>query len=184
MNENSICNTRKYVVLVNEDGNNIGYKEKLKAHKDGDFHLAFSVFVFDRDNRLLLQRRQSNKYHSGGLWSNTCCSHPFALEGILSAGKRRLQEEMGFSCELYNAFVKKYNVQCNNELYENEYNYVLFGQFDGVPEINIDEVEDWKWVSIDELFSDLKNNGDVYTPWFSILLLDVIDSYKKLTGCR
>ncbi|GAA61157.1 hypothetical protein P20652_3033 [Pseudoalteromonas sp. BSi20652] len=72
----------------------------------------------------------------------------------------------------------------NKDLYENEYNYVLFGQFDGVPEINLDEVEDWKWVSIDELFSDLENNSDAYTPWFSILLLDVIDSYKKLTMCR
>ncbi len=184
MNEGSVFNSRDYVVLVNEDGNSIGYKEKLKAHQDGDFHLAFSVFVFDRDNRLLLQRRQSNKYHSGGLWSNTCCSHPFALEGILSAGERRLQEEMGFSCELYNAFVKKYNVRCDNDLYENEYNYVLLGQFDGVPEINLDEVEDWKWISINDLFSDLKKNSNAYTPWFSILLLDAIASYKDIISGR
>jgi isopentenyl-diphosphate delta-isomerase len=168
-------------VLVNEEGKHIGYKEKLKAHEDEDFHLAFSVFIFDRNNRLLLQRRQSNKYHFGGLWSNACCSHPFALEGILSAGKRRLQEEMGFSCNLKNAFIKKYNVQCSNELYENEFNFVLLGEFNGVPKINFDEVECWKWININELIFDLKNNVKDYTPWFPILLFDVIENHSKVT---
>ncbi|EKE83433.1 isopentenyl-diphosphate Delta-isomerase [Idiomarina xiamenensis] len=170
---------RNNVVLVDNSGNFIGIKDKLQAHIDGDLHSAFSVFVFNKKSELLLQRRASNKYHSGGLWSNTCCSHPFPNENTTAAGKRRLQEEMGFQCEIAEIHTKIYNVPCSNGLIENEYNKVFIGRFDGTPEINDEEVEDWRWISVNQLLKDMKTSRDEYTSWFPVLLEDVIAAWNN-----
>ena len=164
------------VVLVDLQGNPIGIKNKIEAHQNGDLHSAFSIFIFNDKAEILLQRREIGKYHSGGLWSNTCCSHPFHGESIVQAGQRRLQEEMGFSCELFEAFTTIYNVRCNNELVEHEYNTVLVGRYNRQPNINKAEVDEWKWVSTDDLYRDIKNNSSDYTAWFELLLDDAIKS--------
>jgi len=171
--------TRDLVVLVDENDNEIGVEEKLKAHKEGFLHRAFSVFVFDKEGRLLLQKRAKHKYHSGGLWSNTCCSHPVPGETIKESAKRRLKEEMGFTCEVEEVFVVKYKADVGNSLIENEIDHVLVGFYDGDINPNPEEVEDYKWISLEELVEDVKENPHIYTKWFLILLPKIVEWYKK-----
>ncbi|MEY5041811.1 MAG: hypothetical protein RLZZ414_1364 [Bacteroidota bacterium] len=156
------------VVLVNTKNEVLGEMEKMEVHRKGLLHRAFSVFVFNSSNELLMQKRASSKYHSGGLWTNTCCSHPRLNETILDAGKRRLQEEMGFSTELTEMFSFIYKADLDNQLIEYEYDFVLIGKFEDNPVINLDEVEDFAYWNMDFIELDMEQNPKKYTEWFKI----------------
>lgn len=153
------------VILVDEHDRETGASEKLAAHAAGLLHRAFSIFVFNSEGQLLLQRRAKAKYHSGGLWSNTCCGHPRPDESTPAAARRRLREEMNFDCELRAAFEFLYRAEFANELVEHEYDHVFVGEFDGefVPEAS--EVEEWKWTTPAQLRRDLRERPDEYTYW-------------------
>ncbi len=157
------------VVLVDKKDNPVGTMEKMEAHKKGLLHRAFSVFVFNDKNELMLQQRALGKYHSPGLWSNTCCSHPGPDEDVLDAGHRRLVEEMGFDCELDEVFGFIYHASLDKGMIEHEFDHVLIGTFNGIPKINRDEVENWKWINIDDLSVDIIENSQNYTVWFRIV---------------
>ncbi len=163
------------VILVDESDHSIGTMEKLKAHQDGLLHRAFSVFVFNDNNELLLQRRAIGKYHSEGLWTNTCCSHPFPGETVLSAAHRRLQEEMGFDCELKQAFHFIYRVDLDNDLTEHELDHVLVGYYSQNPHLNKNEVSEFKWMSLNQIRTDIKANPEKYTYWFK----KIINQYSE-----
>jgi isopentenyl-diphosphate delta-isomerase len=165
------------IILVDENDNLVGFETKLKAHEDGGkLHRAFSIFVFDARGRLLLQRRAKKKYHFGGLWSNTCCGHPKKGEELQDAAQARLQQEFGFDTRLKELFSFLYRASDDGSgLTEHEFDHVFYGEFDGDPRPNLDEIEDWKWVDVAELMSDLENNPHCYTPWFKIAIQDVIE---------
>jgi len=158
----------EYILTVDEKDNVIGKGEKIKVHREGKLHRAFSIFVFNSKGKLLLQKRAKSKYHSGGLWTNTCCSHQRDGETLEKAVHRRLKEEMGFDCELKEVFTFTYRVKFDDGLSENEYDHVFFGKFDGKPDPNPDEVDDWKWVSLEELRKDIQKNPDDYTYWLKV----------------
>ncbi|MFO0321311.1 MAG: isopentenyl-diphosphate Delta-isomerase [Bacteroidota bacterium] len=160
----------KYVILVDAQDNELGVMEKLQAHQEGKLHRAFSIFIFNNKNELLLQQRALSKYHSGGLWTNTCCSHPSPNETILDAAQRRLFEEMGISCDLkiINHFI--YQSDFENGLKEHEFDYIIIGQSNEVPLINKDEVANYKWQAIAEIENDILLNPTQYTAWFKIAL--------------
>jgi len=158
----------EYVVLVDEKDNEIGTEEKIKAHKDGKLHRAFSIFIFNPKGEFLLQRRALSKYHCGGLWTNTCCSHPRKGEALENAVHRRLMEEMGFDCELKEKFSFLYKAEFSNGLTENELDHIFVGIFEGEPVINKEEVAEFKWMNMDELKKDISENPERYTPWFKI----------------
>ncbi|MFN8116384.1 MAG: isopentenyl-diphosphate Delta-isomerase [Bacteroidia bacterium] len=162
--------TKEYVILVDEQDNDIGVMEKMKAHQDGLLHRAFSVFIFNDKEELLLQQRAFSKYHSGGLWTNTCCSHPRPNETIKDAANRRLFEEMGMSCDLQIKTNFIYKTPFDNGLTEHELDYVLVGTANQNPQINKDEVESFKWLSISEIKKDIVVNPHQYTSWFKIAL--------------
>ncbi len=157
------------VVLVDEKDNQVGIKEKIKAHEDGDLHRAFSVFIFNSKGQLLLQKRADSKYHSGGLWTNTCCSHPRPGESVIDAAHRKLNQEMGFDCGLQEAASFIYRVKFENGLSENEYDHVLVGRFDGEPLPNPEEVGEYAWIGMQDLADELLNNPDKYTYWLKDL---------------
>jgi isopentenyl-diphosphate delta-isomerase len=136
----------EFVVLVDEDNNELGLMEKQQAHISGLLHRAFSVFIFNSKGELLLQQRAEDKYHSPMKWTNTCCSHPRENETFLEGAKRRLEEEMGFQCELSEKFHFIYKAKLDNELFEHELDYVFTGTYDGEIQINTDEVNDYKWI--------------------------------------
>jgi isopentenyl-diphosphate Delta-isomerase len=161
---------REEVVLVNENDEAIGVEEKLKSHLLGALHRAFSIFIFNSEGRLLLQKRASTKYHSRGLWSNTCCGHPRPGESTEGASRRRLYEEMGFDCELRKVFDFIYRAELGDGLFEHEYDHVLVGRFDGEPNPCRDEVDDWKWMDLSELKLDVQRNPDAFTYWFKVSL--------------
>lgn len=162
------------VILVDADDNELGVEGKMAAHRSGRLHRAISVFVFDSGGRLLLQRRASGKYHSGGLWSNTCCSHPRPGEHQGAAARRRLGEEMGFDCTLEPAFSFTYRAELDNQLIEHEYDHVFFGRFDGEPTPHPEEVEDWKWMALDHLHGDITRNPSRYSAWSVICIEKVL----------
>lgn len=163
------------VVLVDKDDNCIGLMEKLEAHEKGLLHRAFSVLLFNDNKELLLQQRAFDKYHCGGLWTNTCCSHPRPEEEVEDAALRRLKEEMGIECDLKKSFEFIYKAELNNGLTEHEYDHVFFGTFSGEPAINTDEVANWKYMPLDALRRDIAAHPANYTPWFKIIL-DKIDA--------
>jgi len=163
----------EYVLLVNKNDQPLGTMEKITAHEKGELHRAFSVFVFNSRGELLLQKRASEKYHSGGLWTNTVCSHPKAGEEVAASAKRRMMEEMGFECEITKVFTFVYKANVGDGLTEHEYDHVFFGYSDTAPMPNHDEVEDWKYVDMDWLNQDVKENPDDYTVWFKIALKEV-----------
>ncbi|MGC8547499.1 MAG: isopentenyl-diphosphate Delta-isomerase [Candidatus Micrarchaeia archaeon] len=168
------------VVLVDENDNQVGTMGKLEAHQNGGhLHRAFSIFVFNSKGETLLQKRAMNKYHSQGKWSNTCCSHPFVGEKVLDGAHRRLKEEMGFDCPLNEQFSFTYKADVGNGLTEWEYDHVIFGLFNGSPNINKQEASDYKWISLDQLKEDIEKNPGNYTPWLKICIDRVIDAYKK-----
>lgn len=158
------------VVLVNERDQTIGFEEKIAAHLSGALHRAFSVFVFNASGQLLLQRRTSTKYHSKGLWSNTCCGHPRPGETIEQASRRRLSEEMGFNATLIPLYGFIYRRELEDGLIEHEYDHVLVGYFHGAPNPNWAEVVEWKWIDLSTLKIDIEENPDQYTYWFRISL--------------
>lgn len=165
----------EYIILVDENDKEIGFAEKIEAHNKGLLHRAFSIFIFNSHNQLLLQKRNKEKYHSGGLWTNTCCSHPRYGEKLNDAIYRRLEEEMGFTCELNEIFSFSYQVNFENNLIENEYDHVFIGTFDGEIIPNENEVEAYKWVDIGEVKADIVNNPHLYTFWFKCLFIKVVE---------
>jgi isopentenyl-diphosphate delta-isomerase len=154
------------VILVNEADDDQGTLDKFEAHRRGALHRALSVIVARADGKLLLQKRASAKYHSGGLWTNTCCSHPRAGEPVDVAAARRLAEEMGFTCPLTPLFTARYRAEVSNGLIENEFVHVFAGTFEGVPDPNPDEVGDWRWASLDEIRDAIAADSDAYSVWF------------------
>lgn len=169
---------KKLVILVDKDDNEVGTKEKLRAHKDGDLHRAISVFLFNSQGQLMLQQRAKKKYHCGGLWSNTVCTHPFPGESSMDAAKRRLGEEMGIEgVELKESFCFTYKVEFDNGLIENEYDHVFIGIDNGEPILNPDEADDWKWIELEKLQRNIKQNPDSYTYWFKKALPKVLEEY-------
>ncbi|WP_310992431.1 isopentenyl-diphosphate Delta-isomerase [Aequorivita marina] len=157
------------VVLVDENDQKIGLMPKMEAHEKGLLHRAFSVFVFNSKNELMLQQRALHKYHTPGLWANTCCSHQRDGETSLDAGKRRLFEEMGFSTDLKETTTFIYKAPFDNGLTEHELDHILVGNYEGEPEINPDEVAAWKWMDLEEVKKDIEANPDIYTAWFKII---------------
>lgn len=158
------------VILVDESDNEIGYLDKLEAHQKGMLHRAFSVLIFNSAGELLLQKRAANKYHSSGLWTNTCCSHPKPNELMVDAVQRRLKEEMGIECETNFAYKFRYRAKLDNDLTEYELDYVFIGSCDDKPVINTHEVADWKFVSVAEIRKDLVKEPDAYTFWFKEIM--------------
>ena len=161
------------VILVDKDDKEIGSMEKMEAHEKGLLHRAFSIFLFNDKNELLLQQRATSKYHSGGLWTNTCCSHPRKGESVLEAADRRLMEEMGIEATMHSEFSFIYKAELDNDLTEHELDHVVMGKFNGTPSINPDEVEAWKYVSMTEIEADMKTNPENYTAWFKIVFDEV-----------
>lgn len=165
-----ICNR---VVLVDGHDREIGSEEKLKAHTEGRLHRAFSILVFNEKGEMLIHKRASAKYHCPGLWTNTCCSHPSPGEEILSAARRRLKEEMGFECGLEEKFSFIYKVKFENRLSEHEFDHVFVGHVKG-DEINIapdkKEVEEFRWIRLDELRQDIHAAPERYTFWFKEIM--------------
>ncbi len=161
--------TEEKVILVNEKDEKIGLMPKMEAHEKALLHRAFSVFVFNDNNEMMLQQRALHKYHSPGLWTNTCCSHQRDGESNIDAGKRRLQEEMGFSTNLKETTSFIYKAPFDNGLTEHEYDHMLVGKFNGKPNINPDEVAAWKWMSMEAVEKDMKSNPAIYTAWFKII---------------
>jgi isopentenyl-diphosphate delta-isomerase len=157
------------VILVNRNDEQIGLMPKLEAHEKAVLHRAFSVFVLNNKNEIMLQQRAHHKYHSPLLWTNTCCSHQREGESNIQAGTRRLFEEMGFSTELKELFHFIYKAPFDNGLTEHELDHVMIGYCDTEPRINSDEVESWKWMSIDAVKTDMQLRPEIYTVWFKII---------------
>ena len=162
--------SKENVILVDEKDNQVGLMPKLEAHEKGLLHRAFSIFIFNNKYQLLLQKRAVSKYHSGGLWTNTCCSHPKEGEDTLSAAIRRLNEEMGIKTSLRKVYDFIYRAEVGNSLIEHEFDHILLGVYNGIPKINPDEVDEWKWISIAELCIDIQKNPEKYTVWFKIII--------------
>lgn len=157
------------VILVDVNDEPIGLMEKIAAHEQALLHRAFSVFIFNDNNELMLQQRAASKYHSPLLWTNTCCSHQRPGETNVQAGKRRLQEEMGFEVELTELFHFIYKAPFDNGLTEHELDHVMIGKYNGVPDVNREEVESWKWIALEDLKQDMSQHPENYTAWFKII---------------
>lgn len=157
------------VILVNENNEQIGTMAKMEAHEKAVLHRAFSVFITNGNGEIMLQQRAASKYHSPLLWTNTCCSHQRVGETNIEAGKRRLQEEMGFQAELKELFSFIYKAPFDNGLTEHELDHVMIGSYDAEPNINPEEVEAWKWMSPEDIKEDISNNPNEYTAWFKII---------------
>lgn len=158
------------VILVNEDDQEIGTAEKMEAHLTGQLHRAFSVLLYNMDGDMLLQQRADKKYHSAGLWSNACCSHPRPGESIKDAAKRRLLEELGVELDVNEVDKFVYRAEFENGLTEHELDYVFTGFIDRIPVGNPDEVKGLKFMKIDDLERDLRNNSERYTVWFRLIM--------------
>jgi isopentenyl-diphosphate delta-isomerase len=157
-----------HVLLVNEKDEPLGTMEKMEAHQKGLLHRAFSVFIFNDQGEMLLQRRSLKKYHSGGCWTNACCSHPYPDEDILHAAKRRTKEELGINIELKKAFVFKYKAALDSGLTEHEIDHVFVGTYNGLIHPNKEEVGDYAYLDIDYLQAHIEKHPDQYTVWFKI----------------
>lgn len=164
------------VVLVDEQNKERGFMEKQEAHIQGELHRAFSVFLY-HDNKMLIQRRALHKYHCGGMWANTCCSHPRHNEVLEVAVKQRLVEEMGihYQGELIPAFDFTYRATFENGLIEHEYDHVFIGEFSGEYAVNKDEVDEGKWIEIEQLEREILENEEMFCPWFLIALPKVLE---------
>ncbi|HMQ01075.1 MAG TPA: isopentenyl-diphosphate Delta-isomerase [Cyclobacteriaceae bacterium] len=158
------------VILIDENDNEIGLMEKLEAHQKGLLHRAFSVLIFNSKGELLLQKRADGKYHSAGLWTNTCCSHPLPNENMADACKRRLKQEMGIEVKPVYAFKFLYKIKLDNGLTEHELDHVYFGVYDDEPYLNEDEASDWMFVNIEALKTDMQQFPEKYTHWFQLII--------------
>ncbi|MBP5970290.1 MULTISPECIES: isopentenyl-diphosphate Delta-isomerase [Pseudomonas] len=155
------------ITLVDEQDTPVGCAEKMEVHRRGLLHRAFSIFIFNREGHLLLQRRALCKYHPQGLWTNACCGHPRPGESTAVAAKRRLYEEMGLVCQaLVEVHAFLYRTLVSNELTEFEYDHVLVGGSSVDPMANPDEVLDWEWVTLTDLERDISDHPEKYTVWF------------------
>lgn len=157
------------VILVNEKDEQIGLMPKMEAHQKGVLHRAFSVFIFNKKDELMLQQRAHSKYHSPGLWTNTCCSHQREGESNIQAGKRRLQEEMGFITDLKDTISFIYKAPFDNGLTEYEFDHILVGKYDEDPILNPEEAAAFKWMSLEDVKKDMEVNPQLYTAWFKII---------------
>ncbi len=166
---------KKQVILVDENDSPRGTMEIIEAHRKEELHRAFSIFVFNSKGELLLQRRAVDKYHSGGLWTNTCCSHPLLEENLQESVNRRLYEEMGFTCDLENVFHFIYKAKLDNGLTEHELDHVFIGYSNEYPKINIHEVAEWKYMPLSEIQQHMKLNPKHYTAWFKIIFTKVLE---------
>ena len=158
------------LILVDEKDNFQGYMGKEEAHIKGIKHRAFSIFVFNDKKELLLQQRALHKYHTPGLWANTCCSHPRYGETTDSAVHRRLPEEMGFDCELTHIYEMSYDVKFDNGIIENEYDHVYIGRYEKDPEVNPEEVQSFRWISLPDLMAEMEDEPEKYTFWFKKIM--------------
>jgi isopentenyl-diphosphate Delta-isomerase len=174
---------RNHVILVDTNDVELGVMEKMIAHEKGILHRAFSIFIFNDRNELLLQKRAASKYHSPSLWTNTCCSHPQQGENTIASGQLRLQEELGFTVPLHEMFSFIYKAKFANNLIEHELDYVLLGNYNGEPIINTEEVEDWKWMDLEDLKADIKLNTAIYTEWFKIVFDRFYEVYTAKYSC-
>lgn len=165
-----VASKEEVLILVDKHNCKTGTERKLKVHRDGLLHRAFSIFVFNTHGQLMLQQRAQGKYHSGGLWTNTCCGHPRPKEPTLAAAHRRLQEEMGFDCTLRKVGTLIYRAQVSEMLIEHEFDYVYVGRFDGHVQPDSKEVQDWKWIDPSMLATLLITQPALYTVWFKKIL--------------
>jgi len=168
------------VILVDTQNNPIGLMPKMEAHEKGVLHRAFSVFILNDAGELMLQQRALHKYHSPGLWTNTCCSHQRDGETNIAAGKRRLQEEMGFETELREVTSFIYKAPFDNGLTEHELDHIMIGRYNDAPNINPDEVANWKWMPIDAVRDDINQHPENYTVWFIIIFEQFYEKIKLL----
>jgi len=159
---------REQVILVDEMDRPVGMADKMQAHEKGWLHRAFSVFIFNSKGEMLLQQRALNKYHSGGLWTNTCCSHPNPGEETIAAAKRRLREEMGFEVPVEKVFDFIYKTEFDNGLTEHELDHVLAGEYDNPVEFNKKEVMDFCYMDLREIRNSLQTHPGKYTAWFHL----------------
>lgn len=166
------------IIKVDENDKKLGEIEKLKAHKEGVLHRAFSVFILNDGGEMLLQKRAENKYHGGGLWSNTCCSHPTDNNDLINQVKKRLMEEMGFSCQIGKIGEKVYNLKVG-DLIEHEYDHLFIGTYNGKVNPDPGEVSDYKWMSLYEIEKDIEENPERYTPWFKVLFPEVLKNLGR-----
>ena len=172
---------QEHVILVDINDQKIGLMEKIEAHEKALLHRAFSVFIFNKKGELMLQQRAASKYHSPLLWTNTCCSHQRDGESNVNAGRRRLQEEMGFVTDVKEVFSFIYKTPFDNGLTEHEFDHVMIGRYDNEPNINKKEAENYKWMALENVKTDIKENPTIYTEWFKIIF---DKSYKKLTHAQ
>lgn len=172
------------VVLVDEHDRPLGTMEKIKAHEEGVLHRAFSVIIFNSRGEMLIHQRASDKYHCGGLWTNACCSHPRIDETPEEAAKRRLKEEMGFTTDIdyLGSFI--YKVDFENGLTEHEYDHMFCGYYDGQPQPNPEEVQDWKYISVNELLNDIERNPENYTFWFKDIVNKRLEKLMRYDQSR
>ena len=162
------------VILVDKNDTPTGKMEKLEVHEKGLLHRAVTVYVFNRKGEFLLQRRAASKYHCGGLWSNTCCGHPFPGEGTQQAAERRLREEMGLRLSLHPVFEISYNMPLHNGLTEHEYGHIFFGITDEPPVLNIEEADAWRYSNVKGLQREMAATPERFTPWFIYTLSEAI----------
>ena len=168
----------EYVILVDENDQQIGFMEKIEAHEKAALHRAFSVFIFNEKGELMLQQRAASKYHSPLLWTNTCCSHQRDGESNVEAGRRRLEEEMGFVTDIKEVFSFIYKAPFDNGLTEHELDHVMIGRYEDAPNLNTEEVAAYKWMTLEDVKRSIEENPVIYTEWFKIIFNK---SYEKLT---
>jgi isopentenyl-diphosphate delta-isomerase len=161
------------IILVDQNDAQVGAMGKLATHEKGLLHRGFSIIVKNDKGEIMLQKRARGKYHSGGLWTNTCCGHPKDTEDLTSAVHRRLKEEMGFDCKLKEILTFIYEVNLDKGLKENEFLHVFLGKYNNAPALNPEEADDWKWITMEDLKADIAKNPDKYTYWFKISLKKV-----------
>lgn len=169
------------VILVNSKDEEIGTMEKLKAHQTGALHRAFSVLIFNKKGEMMLQKRADEKYHSGGLWTNACCSHPKPGESVQNAARRRLMEEMGIDLEPRFVYKFIYKAKLENNLTEHECDYVFVGEYNEAPILNGNEASGWKFASVQAIKDDVAKNPNDYTVWFK-MILDNLNKYIYQTA--
>ena len=169
------------VILVDENDRQVGLMEKQAAHVNPHLHRAFSIFIFNSKGELLMQQRALSKYHSPGLWTNTCCSHPRDGETLTEATSRRLMEEMGMTCEMHEVYTFIYMAPVGQGLTEHEFDHVWIGRSDETPQINREEVESWKYVSLSDLEVDIQLHPELYTEWFKITF-EEMSHHAELLG--
>lgn len=174
-----VNNQTGQLILVNEKDEVVGYGEKMEVHEKAQLHRAFSIFVMNKNDQVMIQKRADHKYHSGGLWANTCCSHPIKDEEQEVTVHRRLKEEMGFTCPLKEIFSFVYKAELDKGLTEHEFDHVYFGRYEGNPDPNPEEVGDWKWIDIHQLNQELISQPEKYVYWIRPAFQEFYNYFKS-----